>query len=552
MKKLNKYLFVSLLISFTPLSVISQQINSLYFIENVPVRHMLNPAFQPYDDFYISLPIIGFSQFNIGNNSVTFKDIIYKQNGQTVTFLHDRAGTDKFYNALNQNTVIRTDLQTNILSFGFKANSICWNFSLNEKFEGMIGVPKDFFQLLLFGTPQILNNSYNLTTLQSDFTLYTEAAFGFSKQLNDRLTLGAKVKMLVGSANLSNTNSGINLNAGLDKLSLVGQGSINESSPVQVNFPNFQSLIFIAPTGTSNWLKPSGFGAGIDVGVDYRLTKKINISAAILDLGFINWTKNVRNINYGFDYKFDGLGQFSSNQNISTLKDIYNHFLVSNSLIDSVTNAFNQSVTVTQSTNSYLTGTTAKLNLGFEYKMLNDKLSAGLLSRTQLFKKTITEEVTTSVNVRPAKWFNATLSYSVMNGNGSSVGAGIGLTTGIFQWFVSADYIPFQKVDVPLSDINSNLPNFKVPIPYNSEVFNLSLGMNLVFNAHEKENKKEKVERVYEAAGLKNANKKSNSNINSTKSKSNTYRSKTNNRKLNSKSGLHNTNPTNDCRCDWN
>ena len=552
MNKLNKYVLIFLLINFTSLCVNSQQINSLYFIENVPVRHMLNPAFQPYDDFYLSLPVIGFGQFNIGNNSVTFKDIIYNQNGQTVTFLNNLAGTTKFYNMLNQNTVIRTDLQTNILSFGFKANSIFWNFSLNEKFEGMIGIPKDIFQLLLFGTPQILNNSFNLTTLQSDFTLYTEAAFGFSKKLNDRLTLGAKVKILIGSANLSNTNSGITINAGLDKWTLVGKGSINESSPVQVNFPDFKSLSFIYPTSSLSWLKPSGIGAGIDFGVDYRLTNKINISAAILDLGFINWAANARNINYGIDYKFDGLGQFSSNQSLSTLNDIYNHFLVNNSLVDSVTNAFNQSVTINQSTNSYLTATTAKLNLGFEYNMLNNKLSLGLLSRTLLFKKTITEELTTSVNARPVKWFNATLSYSVLNGNGSSIGAGIGLTTGIFEWFVTADYIPFQKVNFPLTDLNSNFPGINVPIPYNSKVFNLSLGMNLVFNAHEKEKKDEKVERVSETAGLNNADKKKNKNNVLKGSKSNIYRSKTNNRKLNSNSGLHNTNSTNDCRCDWN
>jgi len=552
MNKLNKYVLIFLLINFTSLCVNSQQINSLYFIENVPVRHMLNPAFQPYDDFYLSLPVIGFGQFNIGNNSVTFKDIIYNQNGQTVTFLNNLAGTTKFYNMLNQNTVIRTDLQTNILSFGFKANSIFWNFSLNEKFEGMIGIPKDIFQLLLFGTPQILNNSFNLTTLQSDFTLYTEAAFGFSKKLNDRLTLGAKVKILIGSANLSNTNSGITINAGLDKWTLVGKGSINESSPVQVNFPDFQSLSFIYPTSSLSWLKPSGIGAGIDFGVDYRLTNKINISAAILDLGFINWAANARNINYGIDYKFDGLGQFSSNQSLSTLNDIYNHFLVNNSLVDSVTNAFNQSVTINQSTNSYLTATTAKLNLGFEYNMLNNKLSLGLLSRTLLFKKTITEELTTSVNARPVKWFNATLSYSVLNGNGSSIGAGIGLTTGIFEWFVTADYIPFQKVNFPLTDLNSNFPGINVPIPYNSKVFNLSLGMNLVFNAHEKEKKDEKVERVSETAGLNNADKKKNKNNVLKGSKSNIYRSKTNSRKLNSNSGLHNTNSTNDCRCDWN
>ena len=76
--------------------------------------------------------------------------------------------------------------------------------------------------------------------------------------------------------------------------------------------------------------------------------------------------------------------------------------------------------------------------------------------------------------------------------------------------------------------------------------------MNLVFNAHEKEEKKEKVERIDQTAGLNNADKKRNTNTVSNASKSNVYRSKTNSRRLNSNSGLHNTNSKNDCQCDWN
>ena len=35
----------------------------------------------------------------------------------------------------------------------------------------------------------------------------------------------------------------------------------------------------------------SGFGMGVDLGATYQLTENIMLSAAVLDLGFISWSK---------------------------------------------------------------------------------------------------------------------------------------------------------------------------------------------------------------------------------------------------------------------
>ena len=36
----------------------------------------------------------------------------------------------------------------------------------------------------------------------------------------------------------------------------------------------------------------SGFGFGIDLGASYKILNNLTVSAAILDLGFINWSKS--------------------------------------------------------------------------------------------------------------------------------------------------------------------------------------------------------------------------------------------------------------------
>jgi outer membrane protein OmpA-like peptidoglycan-associated protein len=79
------------------------------------------------------------------------------------------------------------------------------------------------------------------------------------------------------------------------------------------------------------------------------------------------------------------------------------------------------------------------------------------------------------VNGRPVDWFNLSASYSVFNGKMSSVGAGLGLRTGFVSWVLAADYIPFYRSDLPISG-----SSFKVPLPYSTQGFNFSFGINLV------------------------------------------------------------------------
>jgi hypothetical protein len=464
--KAPKTFIYSLLIITLVFSTNAQQVNSIYFMKNNPIRSDFNPAFQPINDFYFSMPLVGFTQFDLSNTSLTLKDIFYKYNGQTITFLHPNGSVDKFYSFLQPNTVIQSDLQTNILSFGFRKSIDYWSFSLSEKADGMIGIPRDIFKFILYGTTESNKNSFNFTPLETDFTIYTEAAFGYSHYINKRLSIGGKLKFLYGTANFSNTNINLTLNANNSEWSLNGSGSANISSPLDFNIgDHFQSISY---NQKSSWFQPSGIGAGIDLGINFKYDENIHLSASIIDLGFINWFSNAKNINYGINYSFNGVKQFDG-KTITSVQNIYTQFPDATILIDSLLTTLKAAPTLSQTKNSYITYTSPKLNLGFEYNILDNKLSFGLLSRTQLFNKIIAEEVTVSANAKPVKWFNATLSYSLFEGQFSSIGMGLGIRTGFIHWFASADYIPLEIAKF------SN-----IPIPYNSKAFNIALGINIV------------------------------------------------------------------------
>jgi len=450
------------------LNVNAQQINTMYFMDNVPFRNQLNPAFQPYSNFYLGLPIWGFTQFGVGNNSLTLKDFVYNQNGLPITFLHPNGNVDNFYKSLRPETAFRADAQINLLSFGFRTGVGYWNFSLIERADGQLNVPKDFMKLLLYGTPDQNNiNSYNLKNFGIDMNLYTEAGLGYSRNIDNQWSVGGKLKFLYGTANISAKNQSLDLQASANEWTVKGQGVLNVAIPG--TFDINSNPPYTEPTDMTDFISPSGLGAGIDLGLTFKPVNELTLSAAVVDLGFISWNNNVSNVNYSTDYSFTGVGSIDINNNIN-----------SQALSDSILTALKNSVVTSNSTSQYKTYLSPKVNVGAEYGFFDNKLSLGLLSRTMLHKSTLYEELTASVNGRPINWFNLSASYSVLNGRMSNIGAGLGLRTGFLHWFMTADYIPlrYAKVGNPVS---LGPVTINPVVPYNTKGINVAFGFSFVF-----------------------------------------------------------------------
>ena len=397
------------------------QVNSMYFMENVPQRHDLNPAFQPFSDYYFGLPVIGYTRIGLGNTSPILSGFVSDPTG----------GMNNFYNSLTDRTNFQLDMQMNLLNFGFRSKKVYWNFSLTEKVDGQIGFPKDMFKLLIYGTPDV--NSFKLNDFNINMAAYTEAAVGYSNQVNDKWSYGGKLKFLYGNNDVLFILQNTSLNALSNGLNFSGYGMLNYSSAFS--------------------LKPSGLGGAIDLGFTYKPTERLTLSGAITDLGMIHWLQKYYNkVNFSYTGASSGL-----DVNLSSLKD-------------SVLYGFNN-LTTDSVGGGYNTYTTPKLNIGAEFSFLDNKLSLGVLSRTLWMKNDLYEEVTASINGRPTNWLNLSLSYSVFNGKTSNIGAGLGLRTGFLNWFLSADYIPLD---------NNTIPSFTTPIPYNTRGVNLGIGLTIV------------------------------------------------------------------------
>lgn len=450
-KQYIKHIALTLFIVICSTSLFAQQVNTIYFMDNIHERSTYNPGFQPITN-YINIPFFPDFRLEAGNNSLVFNDIIFNQQisgiDSTITFLHPQANKDDFYNTLRNTTRINTDFTFYIMGLGFKGRTHkdnYYSFNIYQKFQTSVYLPKDLFKLALYGTPDVLNaNNYDLHKFGMDASVYTEFAFGFSKELNKKWTVGANLKYLMGQANVSTNIDKFDLEAGIDKWAITGEGSLNTSIPLMnmpilpdgtFDFDNFgaDKLTESMVAGlalTSNW------GLGVDLGATYKIIPDLELSAAITDLGFIRWTNNVTNAKLNGGYEFTGV-VFGINDDIDAK-------------FDTIAQQLEDAFVTTGTNDNYSTSLSTRLNVGAEYSVWDDRLGFGALSSSLLANKTIYQDVTTSVNFRPFHWLSTSLSYSLLNGQWSTIGFGAQLRILAFNMYIAADRIPltFASTDM--------------------------------------------------------------------------------------------------------
>ena len=463
-----------------------QQVNTLYFLDNAPMRHYINPAFQPTSGFYLSLPFIGYTDLWLGNNAFTLSDLVYKApNGSVVTALHPEFGNrDKFFNNIANTIVLDADIHVNFVSFGWAHKKSYWHFFVNERISMRAGLPRDLMKFPLYGMQNLDGtNTYDLKSLQTVGQFYTEAGIGFSHQLNKKWGFGFKVKALVGMAYVSVLQDKMKLNLGADSWSLKGNGSINmavigdfipypeslsmeslqefTNTEIGGEFADMDLSLQSIPT-LLKLLKPAGLGAAIDLGVQYQPFDMLKVSASVIDLGAIRWRG--KRYNYGIDATYDGLETLSYDMiaDGSITDTIVSHF--SNILNDAI-------VDEGDGGNKFWQGVSPKVNIAVEGCFAKDKIGVGLISQTGFINHHIYEELTLGLSLRPSDWFNLAASYSFVNGRWASAGVGVSLGKQLLNLTLAADYVPMSYAQY----------SGKAFVPYKTEGINLAAGLSIVF-----------------------------------------------------------------------
>lgn len=472
----------------------AQQVNTLYFLENAPMRHTINPAFQPVSRFYLTLPAIGYTSLWAGTNNWTMSDFIFKsEQGQTITPLHQDAPAN-WLETKPKNFVFDTDVYINLLGFGFAIKDFGYlHLNVSEHLMVEAGLSSSLLQI-----NDLSNGIVGPYTIGANAQAYTDIALGYSHRINKQWTVGGKIKVLVGQANLNAKISDLYLKTSMDSLHTTAQAEIYAAAPLYwsklpSNIDDLGSMdvnTLLGEDATTEKIikdilfKPAGMGVAFDLGVTYKPIKNLQITASVTDLGFIRWHRHAKataaidTTFYGIDFNYGDYGTLNSFDADSLLADANK---VKDGYLDGV-----QDVVIDNALFPELSMLTANLNIGVDANFWENRVGVGVYSRTRFYNNRITEEVTLGAALRPVNWFNFAASYSFINGHWSNIGAAISIAPydGLMLT-LATDYIPTTYA-------KKAAVSGKTYLPYKTPGLNLSMGLAIVIGTNPKDKDKDK------------------------------------------------------------
>lgn len=511
MKKIQSILVA--LVALVALSANAQQVTTLYFLENAPMRHTLNPALQPVSRGYINFTPLGWTSMSFGNNSLTMRDVLFVDptTRKTITPLHPNADKGAFLRSLHSMTLIDGSMTFSWFNMGLRIKENGYlMIGINQHIDLGGTLPKPGFEFLLGGGMSNLNadavNSFNLAGFGAGGTMYTEIGAGYSHRLDEHWTIGGKLKFLLGTMDMSGRAKMLGIDASTEAWRIKGDMALEMAGPLNFDaMPDMGGrrlidVIHDIETGGAGGeyslnniinmnnipglLKPNGYGAAIDFGFAWKPIENLQVTGAINDLGFIYWT-NSRKYTASMDTTFNGVGTINySDPAYHNPDGSFNTQALGDSLINNIMGLANN-IILHPTGRGYAKMVTARLNIGLDANFWENRVGVGIVSATRLYNARLYEEVTFGVSFRPVHWFNIAATYSLMNnGKYSNIGAGLSFMPydGI-NLTLAMDYIPTSYAKMP----NSN----SYIIPDKAKMVNLAFGFSICWGTNRKDSDKD-------------------------------------------------------------
>lgn len=437
-------------------------LNSSYFMEKMTKRNQLNPALKTENN-YVSIPSIGNLYLGI-NSNLGLGTFLYPRDNKLVTFLHESVPADEFLNKLTPNNTIELDLGIDLISFGFWAWGGQNTFNLSLKSNTGAYLPKEIFQFLKTGQEATGVTRYDMSNITATTSNYLELALGHARDITDKLSAGAKIKVLIGAAHAEARIDRMDISMSQNEWTIKQAGHLQATSLLELTTDPETGEVTDYKVGNNFGL--AGFGLGFDLGATYEIIDNLTLSAALTDIGFMRWNNLTRaetDPDKGFIYTgFDNIGAEDDENGDNPFEQKADQL---GEDLKALTKFYQSD---TQSVSNSLRTT---LRVGAEYAVLDNAISFGLLSTTRFVGYRTYAEGMAAINFRPLSALHLTVNGSVSN-MGSSVGAILNICAPGFNFFVGTDYFATQYS--------------KQFIPINHARANLSFGFNITFGKKHK------------------------------------------------------------------
>ncbi len=458
MKYINKYMALGLL-SMCSLHAMAQQLNSAYFTNDYKFRHTMNPAFGNEQN-YVSMP--GFGNVNVSTmGNFGYEDVIFDNpmfpstsKDRLTTFMNPYISTADALKGFNSgDNKILGDVSITVLSAGFKGFGGYNTVELNARTSFGMSMPYELFEF----AKNTGNRTYNIGNISANGQAFAELAFGHSRQINEKLRVGAKVKLLFGAGrgdvNIDNVKADL---AADDKWTVSGHAK-SEVSVKGFTYKTEEKEYKEEGRGTYQYVNDvdvdgaglGGFGLAFDLGGVYKINNDFTVSAALLDLGFIKWSNNMVAVNGGEEFVFNGFHDVAVNEDrggstLSMQGDKYSDQLADFANLQDKGDEGGRT-----------TGIGATLNLGCEYTLpVYRKITFGVLSSTRFRGDYSWTEARVSANWTPLKWIDGGVNMA-FGSYRNSFGWVLNFHPKGYNFYVGMDHT-LGKVSKEFIPLNSN------------------------------------------------------------------------------------------------
>ena len=457
MTHISKYILASAL-AMVGTGAMAQALQSAYFTDDYKFRHSMNPAFGNEQN-YVSIPALGNINVNLRGNfgyqDVVFDNPMYPHGSdkRLTTFMNPyiSAGEalDGFSSGSNR---LVGNVGITILSAGFKAFGGYNTIELSSRTSFGMSLPYELFEF----AKNTGNKSYDMGDISLGAMSYVELGLGHSRQINDRLRVGGKFKLLfgLGRADVKLEDMTADLSAA-DKWVVSGKATADvsvkgfkyESEMEDYNVESNGQYEQVSDFDVDGF-GLGGFGIAFDLGAEYKIDDDWTVSAALLDLGFISWKENARAESSGQPFVFDGFHDVAVNsdsQNGTVLEDQTDQ--LGDDLLDFA------HLEDKGETGGRTTGIGATLNLAAQYNLpVYRPITFGFLSSTRINGPYTWTEGRLSANYEPLKWLNGGVNLSV-NSFTTSFGWVLNIHPKGYNFFIGMDHIlgKVSKEFIPLS-----------------------------------------------------------------------------------------------------
>lgn len=426
---------------------------SQYFQPGYAYRHLFNPAFVPQTG-YVGIPVLGDLNLTAASN-LGLADFLYPlADGSLGTFMHPEVPAETFLKNIKKNNSLNVSLNTSILSAGWFWGRSFWNFDIQVKAGLRVGIPYGFFEFL---KKEMSSNPshYQIEDLMVGIQSYMEIGIGYARELSPELTVGGKFKFLVGLAQMEMRVDQMDIYLSDEVWRIRSDASLrvfgrllHSELPADATFPAF----------SFGSISPSGYGAALDLGAEYRpsFLPGLRFSASLLDMGFLSYKQ--QDIQ---QYSAHGEVEFSGFEDVGMDMDVSEEV---GALTDGLMQMFEFQEDHAEGNMSRLV--TPTLNFGAEYGFWGNRFSVGLLNTTVFYSSRAESDLTLIGNIHPCRWFSASIAYSFFGGN-RGIGWALNITPSHgLNLFIASNYTPLQLSPqfIPLKKAHANI-QFGLTIP---------------------------------------------------------------------------------------